>query len=113
MDQKTVKKEIVMYMMKYNVPHSDIIEKVLESLAQALRWKREKTIEMDEELRQQAFNKAKFSISQEEKDKISHKKSRDLRIEHRVDTLMSMEKEDRDKIQKETKEVTNKKSLSK
>lgn len=33
MDWKNIEKEIVMYMIKYNVPHCDIIEKVPKSIA--------------------------------------------------------------------------------
>lgn len=56
-----------MYMIKSNVTLSGILEKPLESLAQALRKKREKAIEVDEELRKQTLDKAKSSISHEEK----------------------------------------------
>lgn len=42
------------------------------------------------------------------KDKIIQRKVHALRSKKRIDTLVSMEKEDRDKIQKETKEVTKK-----
>jgi hypothetical protein len=50
-DQQTTEKAIIMYMLKYNMPLSDILEKAPKILSQVLRKRRENAIKDDEELK--------------------------------------------------------------
>lgn len=107
-EKKTIEKVVIQYILTQNIPFSDIVDKVLDSLSKALKRRREEATKVDKEMKYQAIEKYEIFVSKEEKKEIFHRKSTELYTKIRIGLLMSMNDDIKRKIQSEIEDITNK-----